>query len=275
MPVLSTSNLSVARMVKVGEPNADPGVYSDRLMDIPVPHNGSGMFENLYGVRDGGEFTDYLKNLASEHHGVAGREFVKRILEKLAKNSQELLDFLDARAADYEQKARARIGPSEELVRIHNKFATVYAAGCLAIREKILPYKGNKLLEAILTCEEDHVRFFNEELGRPSEPQLPRIDILREYVLKNRHTFIDLKKNRLPANHNHKSCPGYINEYDGRTEYLFSENKLKEIMGSQWATNELKRELQGKGLISTASVTKRGQSYCRILVTATWVRRRL
>ena len=47
LPVLSTSNLSVAKMVKREKPAEDPGVYCDRFMDIPVPRERSSMFEDL------------------------------------------------------------------------------------------------------------------------------------------------------------------------------------------------------------------------------------
>jgi hypothetical protein len=127
------------------------------------------------------------------------------------------------------------------------------AVGRLAIRERILPFKSKDLLEAILTCEQDHVRFISEELGRAVHPQRSRIEILRAYIQESRHTFIDLNKQRLPPNHDHENCPGYINENRGRAEYLFSENKLQEIMGGKQAANELKKTLNGKGLIATVA----------------------
>jgi Domain of unknown function (DUF927) len=259
MPVLSTSNLSVLQMLKAGKfgnekDDVPPRPYCDRLIDIPCPNVGYGMFEYVYDSKNNAKFSERLKQLASKHHGKAGREFVRRILEKRAKNAQEMLDFLDTRAADYEQKAEARIGPSGDLERIHNKFATVYAAGCLAIREKILPFEYEAVLEAILMCEEDHVRLVDEELAKAAEPQQPHIDVLRAYIQENSHDFIDLKT--LPADHDYKRCPGYINVHGGRREYLFPNEKLQEIMGRVWKADELKRELHGEGLISTASMRK-------------------
>jgi hypothetical protein len=164
------------------------------------------------------------------------------------------LDFLNAREKGYKRTARSKIGSSQDLVRIHDKFATVYAAGCLAIREKILPFVRNDLLRAIVTCEADHVRFVQDELAGVVQQQLPPIVILRAYIQENRDEFIDLKK--LPANHKYESCPGYTNVHAGRPEYLFPVKKLEEIVGSPWAASELKQALYNKGLIATVAAGK-------------------
>jgi hypothetical protein len=108
-------------------------------------------------------------------------------------------------------------------------------------------------LEAILTCEEDHVRFVADEFAGVVKSQQRPIDILRAYIQENHNKFIDLQKDKLPRNHHHASCPGYINEHDGRTEYLFSEEKLQEIMGSRGAADKLKQQLHSEGLNSTVS----------------------
>ncbi len=258
MPILSTSNVSVPEMAKARQAKEknkkDPRIFCDRLIDIPPPRVGFGMFEDmfedLYGFQDNGEFSKHLKTLAAANHGLAAREFIRRILKKRTEDPQELEDFLGARAAGYEKEAKTRIVASEALVRVHNKFATVYAAGCLAIREKFLPFKSKDLLEAILTCEQDHVRFIREELGGGVQPQQNGIEILRAYIQDNRRTFIDLKKQRLPPNHNHKSCPGYIiTRPNGQPAYLFSEEKLHEFMRSRGAADELKQKLYEQRLI--------------------------
>ena len=121
--------------------------------------------------------------------------------------------------------------------------------------------KTKDLLEAILTCEQDHVRFVETELAGVAQQQRSRIEILRAYIQENLYGFVDLKKDRLPANHDHASCPGYINVHDGRAEYLLSEERLQEIMGGQKGANQLKRELHDKGFISTVSAGEGGSRY--------------
>lgn len=253
VPVLSTSNVSVVQMVKVGAPDEDAGVYCDRLFDIPIPSVGFGMFETLHGFQDNCALSIYLKQLASDNHGIAAREFVRRILKRRAEDPQGLKNFLDDREKGYKRTATKRIGSSKEVLRIHNKFATVYAAGCLAIEVGILPFERNDLLRAIITCEQDHISFVEKEMVGLVQQQRTGIEILRAYIDKNLDEFIDLQKDNLPRNHDHKSCPGYINEHAGRAEYLFSEKKLQEIMGSSWVAKALKKELHSKGLITTVA----------------------
>jgi len=48
--------------------------------------------------------------------------------------------------------------------RISDRFATLFIAGCLAIRFNILPFTEAELLDALLTCERDHVAFIDREL---------------------------------------------------------------------------------------------------------------
>ena len=264
VPVLSTSNVSVVQMVKVAKPDEDPGVYSDRLFDIPVPGVGFGMFEDLHGFPDNGDLSIYLKKkLAANNHGIAGREFVRRILEKRAEDPQGLKDFLHDRENGYKRTVRKRISTSKEVVRIHNKFATVYAAGCLAIEVGILPFVRNDFLRAIITCEKDHISFVEKEIAGTGQEQRTGIEILRAYIEKNQCTFIDLQKDKLPRNHDHASCPGYINynEQSGRLEYLFSEKKLQEIVENPWATKGLKKELHNKRLIATVRACEGEKRY--------------
>jgi hypothetical protein len=156
------------------------------------------MFEDLHGFQDVGEFSAHLKKLASANHGLAGREFVRRMSKKHADDPQEQLDFLNAREKAYKTKAKARITSSGDLTRIHDKFSTVYAAGSLAIREGILPFEGKDLLDAILTCEEDHVRFVEDELAGIAQSQLPPIECLRAYAKKTTPHLLISRSKRSP-----------------------------------------------------------------------------
>jgi putative DNA primase/helicase len=90
----------------------------------------------------------------------AGRKFVRRLLRAKKKNLSALKEFIEERRARYTRKAKREIVSStrdRDLTRLHGKFATIYAAGALAIEYEILPFKRRDLLAAILKCEADHV----------------------------------------------------------------------------------------------------------------------
>jgi hypothetical protein len=48
---------------------------------------------------------------------------------------------------------------------VRGYFTTVYAAGCLAFRYKILPFREPELLAAIMSCHRDHVAFVDAEVA--------------------------------------------------------------------------------------------------------------
>ena len=103
--------------------------------------------------------------------------------------------------------------------RISNSFATLYLAGCLAVRFKIFPVTEAEVLEALLTCHRDHVASIDERPRRPagrrpaiihgatatttrepiagaSFPPTP-FDRLRRFINGNsRRGFIDLRSPR-------------------------------------------------------------------------------
>jgi hypothetical protein len=217
----------------------------------------------------GREITDYVlaitraidSQLASKNHGWAGRKFVKRILEKRAEDEQELLTYLEAKKNIYLDRAKKQMQLSGGKTRIHDKFATVFAAGCLAIREEILPFTINELGNAILKCEKNHMKYVGQELAEIAQSQQAPIECLRAYIKQNRHTFIDLKKSPPSADHDYKSAAGYTNVHKGCAEFLISDGKLDKIMGGKWVTNPLKKELLSQGLISTAWKSNGQQKY--------------
>jgi len=55
-------------------------------------------------------------------------------------------------------KAKARAEELKPLNRASGRFATVFAAGSLAIRYKIFPWDRDELLQAILSCQLDGLR---------------------------------------------------------------------------------------------------------------------
>jgi putative DNA primase/helicase len=158
-PLLSTSNISVPDLAKLAGRPSD-SVFLDRLADVPVPAGGYGMFETLHGFADVAAFSVELKRLAAENHGWAGRKFVQRLLRAKKKNLSALKEFIKERRARYTRKAkRTIVSPTRDLTRLHGKFATIYAAGALAIEYEILPFERTDLLAAILKCEADHVAY--------------------------------------------------------------------------------------------------------------------
>ena len=148
--------------------------YVDRLPDIPPPNGCACFFEDLHGSRDVAAYEARLRALAEKHHGWAGWHYGKRFERALNADRNELQAFIDA-AREEDRKAAASITSKagRDLVRLHGRFATIYASGCLASRFGVLPLPPAELLEADLICARDHVAFVEKEVRRLGAPVSP------------------------------------------------------------------------------------------------------
>jgi len=173
-PLLSASNVSVPQMLKLTRRRVDDFSYIDRLFDIPPPAGGYGFFENLHGFSNLTAFRDRLIELACLHYGLAGRAYVWNIAHALRDNRDEFVAFVKGRREQYQQAVAHLQAPGRRLLRVHGKFATIYAAGCAAIRFKILPFTEADLLEAVMTCERVHREGAWRRLCAGREPEWGR-----------------------------------------------------------------------------------------------------
>ena len=262
-PILSTSNVSVPRMLKLTRRRVDDFSYIDRLFDIPPPAGGHGFFENLHGFSNLVEFRDRLLELARLHYGLAGRAYVWRVAHALRKDRDEFVAFLKERREQYLRAVADLKAPGRRLLRVHGKFATIYAAGCAAIRFKIFPFTEADLLEAVKTCERDHIAFIAKELGgayaldaSPSAAATPRTpyEALKAYLNGPlAKTFINLRTPgaSVPPGHVHASAPGYRGLYRGNKEIWLPYSCFERIAGGPAESHALKAELHAKRLIAS------------------------
>jgi hypothetical protein len=251
-PILSTSNVSVPQMLALTKRRVDDFSYIDRLLDIPAPAGGHGFFENLHGFSDLAKFRDRLMELACLHYGSAGRAYVWHIAHALRDNRDEFVAFLKGRQEQYQRAVAHLKAPGRKLLRVHGKFATIYAAGCAAIRFKILPFTEADLLEAITSCERDHIAFIAKELGgvyaldagktAVNTPRTP-YEALKAYLNGPlAKTFIDL---RTPG----ASVPLAL--YRGKKEIWLPYACFERIAGGPAKCQALKAELHAKRLIAS------------------------
>jgi putative DNA primase/helicase len=262
-PILSTSNVSVPRMLIIAKRRVDDFSYIDRLFDIPAPAGGHGFFENLHGFSDLAKFRDRLIELACLHYGLAGRAYVWHIAHALRKDRDEFVAFLKERQEQYQRAVADLKAPGRKLPRVHGKFAIIYAAGCAAIRFKIFPFTEAELLEAVMTCERDHIAFIAKELGgayaldasqSAAATPLSAYQALKAYlngpVAKK---FINLREAgaSVPPGHVHASAPGYLGLYRGKKEIWLPYACFERIAGGPAESRALKAELHAKGHIAS------------------------
>jgi hypothetical protein len=269
VPLLSTSNRSVIAMLR--ELRMPPDyAYVGRLLDIPALEGGGAFFENLHGAPDVGVFCARLRRLAAKNHGRAGFHFVRKLAERIQKDRLGTRrEFLRHRV-EYLRSARERelTDPSRSLIRTHGKFATIYAAGCLAIDLGILPFDKQELLAAVFACERDHVAFIVREVEEhhgvspanastraPTPAAQSPFDRLLAFLFgPARNKFVnvdDLDGSTAPAPH-----AILVGECKGRREIWLPSATFASIAGSAADTKALQVKLEQTGAIATTGQGK-------------------
>jgi hypothetical protein len=249
LPLLSTSNASVLALLKG---SADAAAYIDRLMDVPMPEGCDCFFEDLHGFQDVAGYCAHLDDLAKKNHGHVGRWFAWEFVLALKADREELKTWFLARREDY-LKAAAGTRAGERKIRVDGRHATIYAAGRLATRFGLFPVSKEELLDAVLKCERDHVALIARERGEAAEVAQRPFDRLNKYVRDRRDQFVDLRRpdTRLPLDHNHDRCFGYIGEHDGRREYWLTNERFQGIAEGKNEAVALKRDLNMMGQLAT------------------------
>ena len=139
---------------------------------------------------------------------------------------------------------------------MHEKFATLFAVGCLGIKFGPLPWEKKRLLKTLLSCTRGHVALVAREQAEAARWRAAPLDLLRDYVRLCQDKFIDLRRGGIKdiSKHDHCACPGYINEHEKHgLELLFSDQRFEEIAGGAAAARRLKAELAGHGQLDTAA----------------------
>jgi hypothetical protein len=193
-------------------------------------------------------FSVELKRLPAENHGWAGRKFVQRLLRAKKKNLSALKEFIKERRARYTRKAkRTIVSPTRDLTRLHGKFATIYAAGALAIEYEILPFERTDLLAAILKCEADHVSFVETPEAGDGTAKISGLESLRSFLRENRDAFADLSD----LDDDPRSALGYLNRHNGRSEFLIENDRFEDVVGGKQEAHLLKTSLAQRKLLQT------------------------
>ena len=291
VPVFSTSNTSGVAFARHFKMLDQLEALIDRLSDVPRPDGCPYMVE---GIRTSGELREYgnkVRDLSRQNFGLAGPEFERRLTQEVKSDRASVQAFVDARQRTYWDAANdLKSLAGRDLTRITDKFATKYIAGCLAARYRIFPFTEAEMLDALWTCERDHLAFVDQELGHApagaisfvgastAVAQPPALagavapspfDRLRRFIIRHREGgFIDLRSpglNRLrfqamkrrAVKSKHARVLGYV----AGDEYLIPGAVFDEVAGGSSDGQTLKKQLLHRGLIETCRRGAAGVSY--------------
>lgn len=249
---LSTSNFSLDQLAQRASIPIDDAERG-RFVDIPMPVGGHGIYEDLRDFNNGEKFTDILKSRCRKFYGVVGPAFVRRLVADRTKNAEGLKRFLSRERLAYLQaiKTKAENEKLKPLNRASGRFATVFAAGSLAIKYRIFRWDRQALLQAILLCQLDGLRHSKvaDEQADTSVADLRRK--LVQYLRNRRGEFRDLDKAKpRRLGHTFGSVPGYKATFKGKIWYYLTDGQLKGIIGRGGNAKLLMDELAAAGLMA-------------------------
>jgi uncharacterized protein (DUF927 family) len=255
---LSTSNYSLSELAQRAGLEIDDAERG-RLVDIPNPAEGHGIYEELHSFEDGEKFTDALKARCRKFYGVVGEEFARRLVQDRSTSPAELKEFLKAERNVYLQAIKAQIQGQDlrPLNRASGRFATTFAAGSLAIKYQIFCWDRDDLLQAILACQLDGLRHSQTSNKQADTSVTGLRHKLVRYLADHRENFWNLDKN-MPRLGKHKfgSVPGYFASFKGRKWFYLTADQFKAIVGGGENADQLKAELVADGLMDRTSTGK-------------------
>jgi hypothetical protein len=194
-----------------------------------------------------------IKTRCRSVFGMPGYRFVSEIYKD--KNSRSAAKaFVADRRKKYMEilKRKAKAQQLKPLERATARFATVYAAGCLAIKYKIFLWGRKDLLKAVLSCQMDTLIAF---AGHSLDPVSRSQKQLVEYFALNRQRFVNLNGSK-PSRGEHKfgsvPVPGYTHIHNGVEWLYLTSDKLKELIGKGNAARLLKEKLVQEKLMATS-----------------------
>ena len=251
---LSTSNESLVELatkgnVEIGD--ADLG----RLVDIPLPEAGHGIYENLHGAPNGRKLTDHLKSQCRTYFGVPIREFLSRLLVKLQQNKGQIITGLKKARQRYLNDLNNELKKRPTLVhplgRASEKFATVYAAGALAISLGVLDWDRDVLRKAILSCQLDGLK---KPVTTEDTVIATMAKKMADYLRQNKDKAKDLRQwYANPNTHRFDSVPYYKANHKGYEYYYLTDRALKSIIETGDAAKRYKQSLVDRGRLDVSS----------------------
>ncbi len=140
---LSTSNYSVDELASRGGLQIDDADRG-RFVDIPTPSLGQGIYNDLRDFRGGRKLTDALKARCRKYYGMAGLEYVRKLVRDRARPRAfaDLKGFLKRERKAYLKAIKIKAKNFKPLNRAFGRFATVFAAGSLGIKYRIFPWNS-------------------------------------------------------------------------------------------------------------------------------------
>jgi putative DNA primase/helicase len=142
---LSSGEISLAEHARSdGRGKRSPPGQEVRILDIEADAGkGLGLFDQLHGLANGDALARAIKDGAAVNYGVAGPEFVRRLLGNLDDTARQIKVGMDRFAA-----ANLPAGAAGQVSRACRRLGLVAMAGEIAIHLRVLPWNRGEAVTA-------------------------------------------------------------------------------------------------------------------------------
>tara|TARA_R110000782_G_scaffold30891_4_gene76566 strand:- start:1829 stop:3460 length:1632 start_codon:yes stop_codon:yes gene_type:complete len=209
--VLSTGELSLAEHARGGDIKRMLG-SEVRFVDVPADaNNGFGIFESLPdNIKSPDRLAKLLDKNTKKYYGTAQKAFLEKLTEDLAQDTKQVTNKINRDIKYFIEKNNVNRNIGYQ-IRMAERFALAYAAGCSAVKYKVLPFKTKQIFKEISKCYMDAVNarpeMFEERLEYASKK-------LRKLLVSG--NFIDIRdKNHGFSCDDIKSADGVKTTFDG------------------------------------------------------------
>jgi putative DNA primase/helicase len=225
--------------------------HHDRLIGIPFLNERGEVFDNLHGRRDAKALLADLRALAREHFGLASHLLLERLVKRVRADKGVLVEQLQGWREGFLTAALKLPAPAGQLERVHQRFATLYAAGRFAIEIGLVSWKQGALRKDLLKCLVDHATLCARAELQSRDP----LTRLRAYFHERMGEFVDLNKvrDRCKSEAEAKDCVGFLFNHDKRgPEILITEEHAEQIVGGATSLTKLRVALDKLGALAVA-----------------------
>ncbi|MEZ5688769.1 MAG: DUF927 domain-containing protein [Caenibius sp.] len=145
---LSSGEISLAEHARSdGRGKRSPAGQEVRILDIDADAGcGLGLFNTLHGAENGDTLARAIKREAAAHYGIAGPEFVRRLLGQIDEHAGIVKRGIDRFVA-----AHAPQNANGQVVRACHRFGLLAMAGEAAVQLGILPWQPGEATSAAAT----------------------------------------------------------------------------------------------------------------------------
>jgi uncharacterized protein (DUF927 family) len=149
---LSSGEISLAdKIAEDGRGRRMAAGQQVRIVDIPADAGaGLGLFESLHGFASAELFARHLRSATQAHHGVAAREYLKRLVPDIQEIRKVVTSVMETFSEQF-----VPAGADGQVERVAQRFGIIAAGGEIAVQLGILPWPRGEAVAAAGKCFDD------------------------------------------------------------------------------------------------------------------------